>query len=253
MTPQESDSRAADRLWTDYARSRNPQTRDALVHQFERLAYSIAKRYAPQLTEKEDLFQVALLGLVKAVDRFDPATHYRFSTFAVPTIVGEIKHHFRDHSRPIQVPRALQKLAAEVSRSNQELTQRLGRPPQAVEVAASLGIPEDQVLEALAVDSIGRPISLDREAETDDSGERHGMLEECLGMDDAHLAQVEHRISVSQALRRLSEPYRTVIELRYFSELTQCEVAQRLGVSQMNVSRMERRALERLRTQFLIQ
>lgn len=107
MTAQQLDSQTANRLWADYACTRNPRTREAIVHQFERLAYSVANHFVRRGTEADDLFQVAKVGLVKAVDRFDPRTGYRFSTFAKPMILGEIKRYFRDQSRPIHVPRGM--------------------------------------------------------------------------------------------------------------------------------------------------
>ncbi|MGV3721694.1 MAG: SigB/SigF/SigG family RNA polymerase sigma factor [Actinomycetota bacterium] len=252
MTQQTLDARTAERLWADYARNKDPRTRDALVHQFERLAYSIANRYARHVPEDEDLFQVARLGLVKAVDRFDPSTRYRFTTFATPTILGEIKRYFRDHSRPVHVPRGVQEMATQVDRASRELTRRLGRQPAPAEIAAHLNVAEETVAEALAMEEVSRPLSLDAEIETGDAGERPGGLALCLGGDDSGLLEAEHRVSLGQALKHLTEPLRGIIQLRYFTELSQREVARRLGLSQMQVSRMEKRALAQLRTHFAI-
>jgi RNA polymerase sigma-B factor len=246
-----NDSRVADRLWADYARTHDPRTRDAIVHQFERLAYSIANRFVKRGVENEDLFQVAMIGLVKAVDRFDPNTHYRFSTFAVPTIMGEIKRYFRDHSRPVHVPRGMQELAQQVQRANTEMTERLGRCPTTRELAARLEISEERVEQALAVEEANHPLSLDGEIERGDA-DRTSVLEGCLGSEDAGLVDTEYRVSVHQALRHLSEPVRQVIQMRYLNELSQREVARRLGLSQMQVSRIEKRALSQLREEFAI-
>ena len=251
MTQQTLDTRTADRLWAEYARNKDPRTREALVHQFERLAYSIANRYARHQPEDEDLFQVARIGLVKAVDRFDPTTSYRFSTFATPTILGEIKRYFRDHSRPVHVPRGLQELEVQVERAARELTRRLGRAPHLAELAAHLGLPEERVQEALAIEELSHPLSLDCEPAGDDAAERGGLVQ-CLGGEDEGLEEAEQRVSLLQALRHLSDSLREVIQLRYLSELSQREVARRLGLTQMQVSRLEKRALEQLRGQFAV-
>lgn len=249
MTQRETDIRQADLLWADYARNRDPRTRDALVQQFERLAYSIANRFVRPGTDSEDLFQVARIGLVKAVDRFDPRTRNRFSTFATPTITGELMRYFRDQSRPVHVPRGMQELATRATRAQRALTARLGRPAAAGEVAAELELPEAQVVEALALEETIRPLSLEASSEMD---EHSGDLLQYLGADDAGLNRAEMRVGVQQALRHLSEPLRQVIQLRYLAELSQRAVAQQLGLSQMQVSRLERRALGELRSQFAV-
>lgn len=252
MTQQEMQTRAADRLWADYALTRDPRTRDALVQQFECLAYSIANRFARRGTDDEDLLQVARMGLVKAVDRFDPHTCYRFSTFATPTILGELKRYFRDHSRVVHVPRGMQDLAVRVQRSGRELTQRLGRPPTPAEIADHLDVAEERVQEALTLEEVSCPRSLDSRVESGEAGERLGVLERCLGSEDTGLEEAEHRVMARQALRNLCEPLRRIIHLRYFAELSQREVARRLGLSQMKVCRMEKRALRQLRSHFAV-
>lgn len=247
MTQREAEIQQADRLWADYARNRDPRTREALVRQFERLAYSIANRFVRPGTDSEDLFQVARIGLVKAVDRFDPHTRHRFSTFATPTIAGELKRYFRDQTRSIHVPRSMQELARRAVRTQRELSTRLGRPATAAEVAKELELPEEQVVDALALEETVRPVSLDAGTEGD---EHSGDLLQYLGADDDDLSRAEARVGVHQALRRLSEPLRRIIQLRYLAELSQRTVASQLGLSQMQVSRLERRALGELRSQF---
>ncbi len=248
---REEDTRLANQLWADYARTHDPRTREAIVHQFERLAFSIANRFAKRGVQNEDLFQVAMMGLVKAVDRFDPTTNHRFSTFATPTILGEIKRYFRDHSWNVHVPRGMQELAQQVNRTSRELTEKLGRTPTAQEIANRLELPEDRVLQALSLEDINRPLSLDGEIETGDS-DRPSVLEQSLGSEDGALAVTEDKVSIHQALRNLSDPLREVIQLRYLKEMSQRDVARRMGLSQMQVSRLERRALTELRQQFAV-
>lgn len=251
MTCREEDTRTANRLWADYAQTHSPRVREALVHQFERLAYSIANRFVKDGGQNEDLFQVALMGLVKAVDRFDPSTNHCFSTFATPTIVGEIKRYFRDHSWNVHVPRGMQELSQKVRRASRELADRLGRTPTALELAARLEVSEEKVEQALALEDANRPLSLDGEIDTVDS-DRPSVLEQCLGTEDRALTEAENRLSVNQALRGLSEPLRTVIQMRYLNELSQRECGRRLGLSQMQVNRLEKKALEHLRRQFAV-
>jgi RNA polymerase sigma-B factor len=245
MSQQKTDRQVADRLWADYARTHDPRVREALIFQFERLAYSIANRFAARGVDHEDLCQVARMGLVKAVDRFDPSTSYRFSTFATPTILGEIRRYFRDHSRPVHVPRAMQELSTQVERTSRDLARRLPRVPTAADIAAELGVTAEKVEEALALQETTHPLSLDFEAEGVDSGG----LQQCLGREDAGLEHAELRVWARELLGHLSEPQQNLIRLRYFSGLSQREAARRLGLSQMQVSRMERRALEQLRGQ----
>jgi RNA polymerase sigma-B factor len=251
MTAREEECRTADRLWAQYAHNHDPRTREELVHQFERLAYSIANRFVRRGVESDDLFQVAMLGLVKAVDRFDPASNYRFSTFATPTILGEIRRYFRDHSWTMHVPRGMQELAQSVNRASVSLTEELGRTPTSMEVAERLHAPEEEVVRAASLEESNRTLSLDGEIDKPDA-ERSSVLEGSLGVEDARLMQTEYRVGVSQALARLSEPLREVIRMRYLKELSQREVARRLSLSQMQVSRMEKRALAQLRGQFAV-
>lgn len=188
--------------------------------QFQRLAYSIANRFSKRGLDNEDLVQVAMIGLVKAVDRFDPSTRHRFSTFATPTILGELKRHFRDHGWNVHVPRSMQELSIQVERTRREITERLGRHPSASELAARLDLPEVRINEVVALEETQHLLSLDGVVETGDP-DRPSNLEQCLGTDDTGLTDSEYRISVQQALRRLPESLRTVVEQRYLSERSQ--------------------------------
>jgi len=247
MIAREEDSKTADRLWAEYARTHSPRTRDAIVHQFERLAFRVANRYLEKGIENEDLYQVAMMGLVKAVDRFDPETGNRFTTFATPTILGEIRRYFRDHSWNVHVPRGLQELTSRVERESRVLSLRLGRTPTAAEIAASLEVPVAEVEEALGLELANHPLSLDGQVDTG-TGDSPTMLEDTLGSEDAAINGRECRIAVTQLMRRLPEAQRAVVEMRYLRELSQREVGRRLHLSQMQVSRIEKRALETLRT-----
>jgi RNA polymerase sigma-B factor len=246
-----ADIQRADRLWADYARNPDSRTRDAIIQQFKPFAYSLAGRFARRGVQDEDLVQVALLGLVKAVDRFDASADVRFITFATPTILGELRRYFRDCSWRVHVPRGLQERVGRVARAERDLAGQLGRSPTNSEIARRLKLREDEVLEALSLAETSRPLSLDAVLEVGQAGSPVS-LEESFGAEDMALQSAECRVSVNQELRRLAEPLRELLQLRYFDHLSQRQVARRLGVSPMQVCRLERRALNLLRRQFAV-
>jgi len=244
---QNADSQRADYLWTKYQRTHDPRLRAAIIQQFEPLARSLARRFTRRGAAGEDLRQVALVGLVKAVDRFDPDAQVRFATFATPTILGELRHHARSHGWYLHVPRAMQELAQQVRRAESQLTERLGRPPTAAEIAARLDLTEEKVREALSLREANRPVSLDGVTETPDGGHA---ISHWLGQEDSALQETVDRVGMSQALRQLAGPLRQILQLRYMNRLSQRDVARRMGLSAMKVCRLERRALDQLRQQF---
>jgi RNA polymerase sigma-B factor len=205
------------------------------------LARSLARRYAGKGEPLDDLEQVASLGLLKAIDRFDVSREVRFATFAVPTIAGELKRHFRDRGWMLRVPRDIQELSARVVRSREILTRELGRSPTATEVARALGTGVEQVLEALRAADTYRMMSLDEPL-----AEGAGALE-AIGGDDEGYELAEHRVLLRCGLDRLSEREREIVRLRYYEGLTQREIARAVGVSQMHVSRLIRRSIDAMR------
>ena len=244
-----ADWREADRLFAEYARSRRSATRAAIIRQFEPLARSMARRYLRPGIALEDMFQVALVGLVKAVDRYDPASQARFVTFATPTILGELRHYLRDHSWGVHVPRAMQEFTAQVRRAEGELAERLRRKPSPREVAARLEVAEERVLEAQALLQNHRPVSLS--AVKRNADEEEGTAIECrLGEDDAELQRAEDRVGLAQAMQQLRSPLRRILYLRYTEALSLRAVAKELGISPMQVCRLEHQALAQLRQQF---
>jgi RNA polymerase sigma-B factor len=231
-------------LSTFFSRPAREGLRERLIEGHRQLALAIARRLGHN--GDEDIEQVALMGLVKAADRFDPDRGTRFSTFAVPTIEGEVKRYLRDYSRLVRPPRSLLELHDAVVAAEAELTARSGRSPTVTAIAAALGVEIDRVLDAMAMEDTCHPSSLDGLQETTER-EASAALHRCLGRDDPELARVEERLAWTGALDTLPPPLRSVIELRYYEDLTQSEIARRLGISQMQVSRLERRALEKLR------
>ena len=240
------DSQFADQLWTEYAHTHDPRTRETIIHLFERLAYGIANRFSRRGVADEDLAQVAMLGLVEAVDRFDPTTHYCFSTFAIPTILGAIRHHFRDHYWSVHVPRGVQELAQHLKRMELVMFAELGRSPTFGELSVRLQVSEESLVEAAGLEEFNHLVSLDGRFQTADPAAA-GPLTEVLGGEDPDLLGVELSIALDQALGHLPPTLREVLRLRYLGELSQRAVGRRLGLSQMQVSRLEKQALSELR------
>ncbi|MEV0531843.1 SigB/SigF/SigG family RNA polymerase sigma factor [Kitasatospora sp. NPDC050463] len=208
----------------------------------------IASRFRHRSEDMDDILQVGTIGLIKAVDGYDPARGAEFVTYAIPTIAGEIKRFFRDTSWPVRVPRSMQELYLTVVRGSDRLEQRLGRLPRSEELAEDLGLTVDQVVEGLVAGRIYRPNSLDalREQDTDETG---SALLDRLGADDPDLELVEFRTAVRPLLGRLPEREQIVLKLRFWEGRTQAEIAERIGVSQMQVSRVLAAVLAGLRKQ----
>ena len=216
--------------------------RNALVEDNRRLADFIAKRYAGRGVPEADLRQVAYIGLINAVDRFDPEVGVRFATFAGRTIEGEVKRYFRDKTWMVRVPRGAQELSLAVRNSIEALSAELGRAPRPAEVADALGVSEDAVIEALdasasrSVDSLDRPV-----------GQEGFSVGDGIGGVDAGFDAFEGELTIRQLLPIRSEREREIVELRLYEGLTQSEIADRIGISQMHVSRLLRRSFEVLR------
>jgi RNA polymerase sigma-B factor len=227
-----------------YSRTRDRQLRNELVEAHRPLAAHLARRFANRGEPLDDLVQVAFVGMLKAVERFDPERGLEFSTFATATIDGELKRHFRDKTWSVRVPRRSQELHLRLGPTIAELSQRLGRAPRIPEIAHEIGIREEEVLEAMEVGGAYRSASLD--APGGEAGEGSGLAER-LGAADANFDLVEHREVIERALEVLPEREQTILRLRFFDELTQSEIAEQVGVSQMHVSRLLARSLADLR------
>jgi RNA polymerase sigma-B factor len=227
-------------LWQVHDAQRDHASREALVERFLPLARHLARRYQGG-GEDEDLVQVASLGLLKAIDRFDPSRGIAFSSFAVPTIVGEIKRYFRDHGWAVRVPRDVQELALRLGSVSQELTARLQRAPTPAELAERCGVSVEQVVEALATESAHRPDSFDRLRDGDGAEPAEGP-----GKEDPALAGVEDADEVATWLALLGEREQVVMRLRFQHELRQWEIGELVGLSQMQVSRLIRQSMSTL-------
>jgi RNA polymerase sigma-B factor len=219
--------------------------RDQLVERFMPLARRLVRRFERTGEPLEDLMQVASLGLVKAIDRFEPERTTAFSSFAVPTIVGELKRYFRDAGWAVHVPRALQERALEVNRALGELSRDLSRSPTPSEVAEFTGMPQEDVLEAMEAAMAYDAFSL--EAPMPGSADRPEPVGERITVEEEGYELAEYAAVVAPQLRALEPRDRLILHLRFVEDMTQSEIAERIGVSQMHVSRLIRAALERLR------
>lgn len=229
-------------LAAEYARRRSPELRDAATEAYLPAARSVARRFAGRGVEEDDLFQVASLAMVKALERFDPEKGVRFISFAVPSMVGEVRNYFRDSARLIRLPRRGVQLSVQAAKARSELEQELGRSPRADELAERLQASLDDVLQALEI-SGHRMLSLDSGSDA----EEEAPLESFLGEMDASMEAFERDEQIQSAMNALDERQREVIRLRFFEGLSQRQTAERLGLSQMTVSRIERQALDALK------
>ena len=239
------DRAQGDRLLFARLQAGDLRARDALVARFLPLAASIARRYERSSEPLEDLVQVASIALLKAIDRFDPAKGNAFSSFALPTITGELKRHFRDRSWMVRPPRHLQEQTLRVEAALSTLTQQLDRSPTVSELAEALGSDEEHVLEALQARGGRRAVSLS--ALPGDQDDQPPALERVLGCCDAGFAAAESRVMLDGLMRELSPRSREVLRLRFEEDLTQAEIGEILGVSQMQISRLIRQALQHMR------
>jgi RNA polymerase sigma-B factor len=234
--------RNVDALLIAYHRGGDDAAREQVLVELMPLVRALASRYAGRGEPLEDLVQVGAVGLIKAVDRFDVDRGVEFSSYAVPTIVGEIRRHFRDRAWGMHVPRRLKELSVRLSRVLDELTTELGRSPTVAELAKAADVEEEDVIDAL--DSAQAYSTRSLEAPFDDEGESLG---DRLGVEETGYEEVEDGALVSAGLDVLDERERRIVELRFFEEMTQSQIAAELGISQMHVSRLLRRALESMR------
>ncbi len=233
------------RKFVEFAETRSPRTRDELIEAHLGLAEYLARRFSNRGEPLDDLTQVASVGLLKAVDRFDPTRGVEFSTYATHTIVGELKRHFRDKGWAVRAPRRMQELYLRLGRIVSTLSQELGRSPTIPELAADAQVSEEEVLEALEAGQAYRFASLDAPSPGEDEGDT---MSSQLGEEDAGMIDAEHRVALSPLLAQLPKREQVILHLRFFEGLTQSGIAERLGISQMHVSRLLARSLAQLRS-----
>ena len=232
-----------DALFREFRRTRSRRLRNELVERHLGLAAHVARRFGHRGPSDDDLRQVAFLALVKAVDRFEPDRHVAFSTFAGRTIEGEIKRHFRDHTWTVRVPRSAKEIHLRLRRATDELTQQIGRSPTATQLAEHLGIGTDEVVEGIAAGLAYRTASLDAPVGVEGDGARQ------VGDVDDGFDHIADSTVVDDLLQTLAPREQEIVRLRFYEELSQSEIAARVGISQMHVSRLLRRSFEQMRRQ----
>src|SRR5215210_437296 len=238
------DRRRETMLFRRYCTTRDPSLREELVRTYLPLARTIARRYESRRIPLEDLMQVAAIGLMKAIDRYEPARGTAFSSYAVPTMVGEVQRHFRDHSWGVRPPRELQERAQRVMNATRELATQLGRAPTAGELAARLHLSLEQVVDALQACEARDLTSLDRPRTVGDDTE--STIGDTMGREDPGFERAEQGATADHLMRVLDEREREILRLRFHEDLTQAEIGERIGCSQMHVSRLVRGALAKL-------
>ena len=219
--------------------------REELIERYLSLVRSLARRYAYRGEQLDDLVQIGAIGLIKAIDRFDLERGVELTTYATPNIIGEIKRHFRDKGWSVRVPRGLQELNVKVSKLIEQLTVQLGRSPTISELAKAAGVEEEQVLEALESGRAYSSVSLSTGGGSDEDGELDPL--ESLGTIEHEYEVAEDRAVLAPGFQVLDERERKILHLRFFSGLTQSQIAAEIGISQMHVSRLIRRSLEKIR------
>ena len=212
---------------------------------YRSLVYFLARKFMNRGEPLDDIVQVGFLGLIKAIERFEPDLGNEFTTFATPTVTGEIKRYFRDKGWAIRFPRRLQELYQQVVRVNEDLKKELSRTPRVAEIAERLNVSEEEVLEAMEMSPAHAPMSLNASVGSD--GEDGRSLFESIGNADPNLDRVEMRDVLRRAMEHLTPRERSIMAMRFYDEMSQSEIAKRLGISQMHVSRLQRAALEHLR------
>ena len=227
-------------LFARYRQTRDTELRNIIVERYLYVAAMIAKKFVGRGVEYDDLYQVASLALMKGVDRFDETKGVKFSTFITPTIAGEIKNYFRDRSRLIHLPRRVAELRVSVRKTADQIFSETGRNPSPREIAEALGVTEEEVVSAMEA---GGVVSLDRPAEGEDGGSYYDIIP----ADDEAFERLERKDIVRAALSSLDETEKKIVSYRFGQELSQMETAKRMNVSQMYVSRMERKILEKLK------
>ena len=229
-------------LFEQYRKTHDVNLRNQIVEKYLYIASVLAKKFVGRGVDYDDLYQVASLALIKGVERFDETLGLQFSTYITPTITGEIKNYFRDHSRLVHLPRRVSELRAGIKNETAKFFAQTGRKPTAKELSCLLDVSEEEILRCAEA---GGVISLDRPVETDDNGSMS--FHEVLPASDDVFEEIENRDAVRSALMQLDETERKIVDYRFGQELSQMETAKRLGVSQMHVSRLERKILQKLK------
>lgn len=233
-------------LFKKYKETKDLKIREELVKRHLYMAEILAKKYANKGIEYEDIYQVACIGLIYAIDRYDLEKGYEFSSFATPTIIGEIKKYFRDRGWSIRVPRRIQELSKKINNAKNMLAQKLQKAPTVIEIAEYLESTEEEILEAMEASKVYTPQSLDAAYDSDSEDKDLNLLD-LIGEDDKYFSKIENRDFLLRTMGKLDDIEKKILKDRYFKRRTQIDVGKELGISQMTVSRMEKKIIEKFR------
>lgn len=233
-------------LFLQFHKTRDPEIRNTLIEEHLYIADIITKKYTGKGIDYDDIYQVASLGLIYAVDRYDPEKGYEFSSFATPTIIGEIKKYFRDKGWTIRVPRRVQELSKKINLAKNHLYQEMQREPGIEDIADYLGVTSEEIIETMEASKVYTPQSLDTFFETE-SEDRDINLGDLIGEEEEYFDKIEVNDLLKKLFQNLTDQEKTIVIDRYFHKSTQAKTAKKLGISQMTVSRLEKRVLEKMR------
>jgi RNA polymerase sigma-B factor len=236
-------------LFIQYDKTRDIEIRNEIFEKYRYMAEIISKRYKNKGIEHDDIYQIACMGLIYAIDRFDISKGFEFTSFATPTILGEIKKYFRDKGWAIKVPRKVQEISKKVNEYNSLLCNKLNRTPSIKEIAEYINCSEEEVLEAFEAGKMFNSQSLDIKFDLSNE-ESDVTLMDIVGFDDKYYTEIENEDFIKKSLGKLNDLERQIIEKRYFNNKTQNDIAKELNISQMTVSRIEKKSLEKLRIEF---
>ncbi|WP_425449249.1 SigB/SigF/SigG family RNA polymerase sigma factor [Dethiothermospora halolimnae] len=235
-------------LFKYYSESKDKKIRDELISRHLYIAEILSKKYANRGIDYDDIYQIACVGLIYAVDRYDLEKGYEFSSFATPTIIGEIKKYFRDKGWTIRVPRRIQELSKKINNAKVTLSQKLQKSPSVEDIAEYLKCTSEEVLEAMEASKVYTPKSLD--LSFDSSGDDKDIsLSQLVGEDDEYFSKIENKDFLLRAIEKLEDREKKILKDRYFKKKTQVDIADEMGISQMTVSRMEKKIIEKFRVE----
>ncbi len=234
------------KLFEEYAKTRDQDLRDILIEEHLYIAEILSKKYANRGIDYDDIYQVASIGLIYGVERYDPSKGYEFSSFATPTIIGEIKKYFRDKGWTIRVPRRVQELSKKINNAKVTLSQNYQRTPSIRDIADYLGVSQEEVLETMEASKVYAPASLDLRFEGS-GDDKEINLADLVGEDEKYFNQIEVNDFIEKSMEKLTDVEKTILIDRYYKKKTQVSIAEKLGISQMTVSRIEKKLLEKIR------
>ncbi|HAQ40035.1 MAG TPA: B/F/G family RNA polymerase sigma-70 factor [Clostridiales bacterium] len=235
-------------LFLQYHKTRDIEVRNQIFEKYRYMAEIISRKYNNKGIEHEDIFQIACMGLIYAIERFDVTKGFEFTSFATPTILGEIKKYFRDKGWAIKVPRKIQEISKKVNDISNTLSAQLNRAPTVKEIAEYINSTEEEVLEAFEAGKMFNSQSLDEKFDMSDDSDMS--LMDVVGQDDTQFVKIENEDFIQKSMEKLNELERNIIIKRFYSNKTQSEIAKELNISQMTVSRIEKKSLEKLRIEF---